>query len=148
MPRGSDGRRRPDWRATRPLRAKKNARRQERGRRWLSVCTVVGEILNPFGEFSGTMQLLGHGGRHLAGFWEGLDNGSSSQPVSRLEENMEPPRKPIAFFSHSSRDKEALGRLKDLFVEKTGGTIEIFLSSDGQSIKFGRNWVHRIEEAL
>lgn len=56
--------------------------------------------------------------------------------------------KPKIFFSHSSRDKEILLRLKDLFVEKTGGTIEVFLSSDGQSIPFGKNWVHRVEEAL
>ena len=56
--------------------------------------------------------------------------------------------KPKIFFSHSSKDKEILSRLKDLFVEKTGGTIEVFLSSDGQSIPFGKNWVHRVEEAL
>lgn len=56
--------------------------------------------------------------------------------------------KPIVFFSHSSRDKQELSLIKELFVEKTGGTIEVFLSSDGQSIPLGRNWVHRIEEAL
>lgn len=56
--------------------------------------------------------------------------------------------KPKIFFSHSSKDKEILSRLKDLFVEKTGGTIEVFLSSDGQSIPFGKNWVHRVQEAL
>ncbi len=41
-----------------------------------------------------------------------------------------------------------LQRLKDLIVEKTDGTIEVFLSSDGQSIPLGRNWVHRVQEAL
>lgn len=56
--------------------------------------------------------------------------------------------KPIIFFSHSSRDKESLARLKELFVEKTGGTIDVFLSSDGQSIPLGRNWVHRLQDAL
>lgn len=56
--------------------------------------------------------------------------------------------KPTIFFSHSSRDQKELARLKDLFVEKTGGSIEVFLSSDGQSIPLGRNWVHKIEEAL
>ena len=56
--------------------------------------------------------------------------------------------KPIVFFSHSSRDKRELSLLKRLFVEKTGGAIEVFLSSDGQSIPLGRNWIHRIEEAL
>jgi hypothetical protein len=56
--------------------------------------------------------------------------------------------KPTVFFSHSSRDKASLMKLKDLFVAKTGGTIDVFLSSDGQSIPFGRNWVHRVQEGL
>lgn len=56
--------------------------------------------------------------------------------------------KPTIFFSHSSADKEVLLKLKELFCEKTGGTIEVFLSSDGQSIPLGRNWVHRVQEAL
>ncbi len=56
--------------------------------------------------------------------------------------------KPTVFFSHSSKDSDTLIRLKEMFVEKTGGTIEVFLSSDGQSIPLGKNWVHRIEEAL
>lgn len=56
--------------------------------------------------------------------------------------------KPTVFFSHSSKDKEVLSKLKDVFSEKTGGTIDVFLSSDGQSIPLGRNWVHRVQEAL
>lgn len=56
--------------------------------------------------------------------------------------------KPVIFFSHSSKDKAALAKLKELFVEKTGATIEVFLSSDGQSIPLGRNWVHRVEKGL
>lgn len=56
--------------------------------------------------------------------------------------------KPTAFFSHSSQDKSALAKLKELFVSKTGGSIDVFLSSDGQSIPFGRNWVHSVEQAL
>ena len=56
--------------------------------------------------------------------------------------------KPVVFFSHASSDAPTLTRLKRAFEEKTGGTIEIFLSSDGQSIQFGRNWVHRVEEAM
>jgi hypothetical protein len=56
--------------------------------------------------------------------------------------------KPIIFFSHSSRDKKELVQLKELFVQKTSGSIDVFLSSDGQSIPFGRNWVFRIQEAL
>jgi len=56
--------------------------------------------------------------------------------------------KPTLFLSHSSVDAEPIGRLKQLMVSTTGGTIEIFVSSDGQSIPFGRNWVHEIDEAL
>lgn len=56
--------------------------------------------------------------------------------------------KPTIFFSHSSKDSEAVAELKKLFVEKTSGTIDVFLSSDGQSIPFGRNWVHEVQEAL
>lgn len=56
--------------------------------------------------------------------------------------------KPTIFFSHSSKDKESLIILKSLIEEKTGGTINIFMSSDGQSIPFGSNWMHKIEEGL
>ena len=56
--------------------------------------------------------------------------------------------KPTIFFSHSSHDQNQLVRLKELFIEKTGGSIDVFLSSDGQSIPLGRNWVHQIEQAL
>ncbi len=56
--------------------------------------------------------------------------------------------KPILFISHSSMDGVYLRVFKDLIHEKTGGIMEIFLSSDGQSIPFGTNWVHSIERAL
>ena len=56
--------------------------------------------------------------------------------------------KPTIFFSHNSHDADILKLLKDLFVRKTGGSISVFLSSDGQSIKLGHNWVHSIEKAL
>lgn len=56
--------------------------------------------------------------------------------------------KPIVFFSHSSKDKEILIKLKEMYCEKTGGAIDVFLSSDGQSIPLGRNWVYKVEEAL
>lgn len=56
--------------------------------------------------------------------------------------------KPSVFFSHSSKDQPSLVRLREHFLRKTGGSIEVFLSSDGQSIPFGRNWVHGIEQAL
>jgi hypothetical protein len=57
-------------------------------------------------------------------------------------------KKPIVFFSHSSKDQKFLTRLKEMVVEKTGNSIDIFLSSDGESIPLGRNWVHSIQKAL
>ena len=56
--------------------------------------------------------------------------------------------KPIIFFSHSSKDAKPLARLKERFVKKTHGAIEVFLSSDGQSIPLGVDWDKRIEEAM
>ena len=56
--------------------------------------------------------------------------------------------KPIVFFSHASADRALLAELRTSFEERTGGALELFLSSDGQSIPLGRNWVHRVEEAL
>lgn len=56
--------------------------------------------------------------------------------------------KPIVFFSHSSRDGGALRRLKQRFIDLTGSTIDVFLSSDGQSIRLGQNWLASIEQAL
>ena len=72
-----------------------------------------------------------------------------NHPISVRHQN--PPssmQKPATFFSHSSQDKHALAKLKELFLTKTGGSIDIFLSSDGESIPFGRNWVHSVEQAL
>jgi hypothetical protein len=56
--------------------------------------------------------------------------------------------KPTVFLSHSSKDSELLGRLKDKLDKKTNGTIDFFLSSDGESIPFGRNWVATLQDAL
>lgn len=56
--------------------------------------------------------------------------------------------KPIIFFSHSSKDKEYLKTLKNKILTITSNTIEVFQSSDGESIPFGNNWIHKIEENL
>lgn len=56
--------------------------------------------------------------------------------------------KPTVFFSHSSKDKDMIIAIKTKLNAITGGTLEIFLSSDGQSIPFGSNWVHKIEDGL
>ena len=56
--------------------------------------------------------------------------------------------KPVVFFSHTSKDSNLVLLIKERLFEITGGAIEIFQSSDGQSIPFGSNWVHKIEEGL
>ena len=56
--------------------------------------------------------------------------------------------KPTVFFSHSSKDKEQILAIKDKLNSATGGVLDIFLSSDGQSIPFGTNWVHKVEQGL
>jgi len=56
--------------------------------------------------------------------------------------------KPTIFFSHSSKDRDSLLILKNLIEERTVGTLKIFMSSDGQSIPFGSNWIHKIEDGL
>lgn len=56
--------------------------------------------------------------------------------------------KPTIFFSHSSKDQEIILPLKNELEDITSGVMDIFMSSDGQSIPFGRNWVHKIEEGL
>jgi hypothetical protein len=57
-------------------------------------------------------------------------------------------RKPIVFLSHSTRDSNVLQKIKEYLDIKLGGAVDLFLSGDGESIPLGRNWVHRIEEAL
>jgi hypothetical protein len=56
--------------------------------------------------------------------------------------------KPTVFLSHSTKDRIPLQILRDLFMSRTGGSIDVFMSSDGQSIPFGRNWVHEVERGL
>lgn len=56
--------------------------------------------------------------------------------------------KPTIFFSHASQDSSAILPIKNKLSSITANVIEIFMSSDGQSIPFGHNWVHKIEEGL
>jgi len=56
--------------------------------------------------------------------------------------------KPVIFFSHSSRDRDAIQPIRDRLLEHTGNAIDVFMSSDGASIPFGRNWLKEIEDAL
>lgn len=52
------------------------------------------------------------------------------------------------FFSHSSKDKNLILPIKDKIKDITGNVFDIFMSSDGQSIPFGRNWLHKVETGL
>ena len=54
--------------------------------------------------------------------------------------------KPTLFFSHSSKDKDMILAIKNKVMQYTSGTLEIFQSSDGESIPFGTNWIHKVEE--
>lgn len=56
--------------------------------------------------------------------------------------------KPTLFFSHSSKDKDMVFAIKNKVMQYTSGTLEIFQSSDGESIPFGTNWIHKVEEGL
>lgn len=57
-------------------------------------------------------------------------------------------QKPTIFFSHSTKDREILMLLRDKIEIITGGSIKVFMSSDGQSIPLGHNWIHKIEQGL
>lgn len=56
--------------------------------------------------------------------------------------------KPTIFFSHSSLDSSTILPIKNRITAITANVLDIFMSSDGQSIPFGHNWVHKIEEGL
>jgi len=45
-------------------------------------------------------------------------------------------------------DKAPLAALKALLDKRAAGSLDFFLSSDGQSIRFGRNWVVSVSDAL
>lgn len=55
---------------------------------------------------------------------------------------------PIIFLSHSSHDREVAVSLKEVLATHTQGQIEWWLSSDGQSIRGGKNWRAEVEKAL
>ncbi len=56
--------------------------------------------------------------------------------------------KPTIFFSHSSADKDTILPIKEKLCSITANVLDVFMSSDGQSIPFGNNWIHKIEEGL
>lgn len=57
-------------------------------------------------------------------------------------------QKPTVFISHSSVDKDLILQIKSLVSGCTSGTVDLFQSSDGESIPFGNNWIHKVEENL
>lgn len=57
-------------------------------------------------------------------------------------------QKPTIFISHSSADKDLIFQIKSLVSGRTSGTVDLFQSSDGESIPFGNNWIHQVEENL
>ncbi len=56
--------------------------------------------------------------------------------------------KNVVFFSHTSKDRDLVLAIKDIIDQATENQLSIFMSSDGQSIPFGTNWVHKVEEGL
>jgi TIR domain len=56
--------------------------------------------------------------------------------------------KPTAFLSHSSKNHRELTRLKQLLDQKAVGSIDFFLSSDDESIRFGKLWPEEVHNAL
>jgi hypothetical protein len=56
--------------------------------------------------------------------------------------------KPIVFFSHSSKDSLPVNRMAEIYRRKTMGTVQAFVSSDGQSIQLGHEWQRTIVDAL
>lgn len=55
---------------------------------------------------------------------------------------------PTIFFSHSSKDRDAILEIKNKRDMITSGVLNVFMSNDGQSIPLGHNWLHKIEEGL
>lgn len=56
--------------------------------------------------------------------------------------------KPTVFVSHIHEDAETATRLKEWIEERLLGAVEVFVSSDGSSIRGGDRWMETIETAL
>lgn len=56
--------------------------------------------------------------------------------------------KPIVFISHINEEKEFALAIKKLIEEKFIGMIDVFISSDENSINLGNEWLKKIEKAL
>jgi hypothetical protein len=56
--------------------------------------------------------------------------------------------RPVIFISHSSRDRGIVEQLQPLIESETAHAADVYLSSDGRSIPWGRNWSQEIDQAL
>lgn len=56
--------------------------------------------------------------------------------------------KPVVFFSHSGKDRNIILPIKNKIDDITSYTLDIFMSSDGQSIPCGSNWIAQVERGL
>ena len=56
--------------------------------------------------------------------------------------------KPVVFISHITEEKEMAVALKELIGESFLGMMEIFVSSDEESLPMGSRWLDNVTEAL
>lgn len=56
--------------------------------------------------------------------------------------------KPIVFISHTSDEAAIAEAFQELIGEKFLGLFEVFVSSDGKSIRMGQHWLESVSEAL
>jgi hypothetical protein len=57
-------------------------------------------------------------------------------------------KKPTVFVSHVHEDAEITKRIKDWVEDRLLGAVDVFVSSDGSSIRGGDQWMQRVENAL
>ncbi len=56
--------------------------------------------------------------------------------------------KPIVFISHITEEKEIAIKIKELIESSLLGAVNVFVSSEQQSISMGSNWLRNVSEAL
>lgn len=61
---------------------------------------------------------------------------------------MEKTKKPIVFISHVHEDVDVATKLKSCIEDSFLGAVDVFVSSDGSSIRGGDRWMQKIEDGL
>jgi len=56
--------------------------------------------------------------------------------------------KPLLFISHITEEKELAQAFKEMVEHAFLGMIEVFVSSDAESIPMGKRWLETVSEAL